>query len=147
MTFSLHSQLLRLNDEIKKSVQKFTNGQKLATSTHTCEQHFMTILKREHQIAILWISILSYFIDFPIFINSVRCCQFFPVFSQFCLIFSFLSRAIEDFNLVFLCLFFQLKSAVNRCNSYFIVSATFTRSAFWMLFENHGNFKYLYGNF
>ena len=65
----------------------------------------------------------------------------FPRFSQFCLIFSFLSRAIEDFNLVFLCLFFQLKSAVNRCNSYFIVSATFTGSAFWMLFENHGNFN------
>ena len=62
-------------------------------------------------------------------------------FSQFCLIFSFLSRAIEDFNLVFLWFFFQLKSAVNRCNSYFIVSATFTGSAFWMLFENHDNFN------
>ena len=62
-------------------VQKFTNGQNLATSTHTCEQHFLTI----------------------------------------------------SFSMPF----FQLKSAVNRCNSYFNASATFSQSAFCMLFENH----------
>ena len=140
MTFSLHSQLLRLNDEIKKvfkssPTDKNWQHQRAHVSNISWQFQSASIKSRFYEFQFYPILLIFRFLS--ILCDVVNFSPFFSILFDFLILVSRYRRFQSCFSVSF----FQLKSAVNRCNSYFIVSATFTGSAFWMLFENHENFN------